>query len=369
VPKTAREETPVRDWRLPVAFWGALGLLLSLVFAASDLLIGRRFALWYWLCLGFYCALLWALALPPLSRLADRHPLEGRGFAADVAFHLSASIAFSIVLTFLFAAFMWGIDVGVFGARGSFWLAFGQAAYYFLLPKCLYYWAAILARRAWRSLERYRQEAERRGRLEAALRQAQLGALRAQMRPHFLFNTLHTVGALIRMGRSHDALSAVAGLGDLLRASLQGDDRLTVPLAQELELVDTLLRIAKSRFPDRLRIERQVEPGLEDAEVPQLVLQPLVENALAHAVEADPDAGRLCLRAVARNGGVELGVEDDGPGLPPGWSLEGANGVGLRNTRARLEALYGSAADLGLEPAAPRGTYAWIRLPLERAAR
>jgi two-component sensor histidine kinase len=202
--------------------------------------------------------------------------------------------------------------------------------------------------------------------LEAQLTAARLEALRTQLQPHFLFNSLHAIASLVRDGRNADAVRLISGLSDLLRRVLSTGDA-DVSLEEELELVRRYVEIQQVRFGDRLRASIDVEDGLHDVRVPALVVQPLVENALRHGLAPRAAPGRIALsvhRAAA--GGVAIDVVDDGVGLPEGWRLSEGPGPGLRNLAARLEGRHGALARLTVTPADGGGVRATILLPESR---
>ena len=217
----------------------------------------------------------------------------------------------------------------------------------------------VLVLGVFEALALYRHDRER----EERLAHARLRALQFQLQPHFLFNTLHAISSLM----DEDVAAArrmIARLSDLLRASLDAE-RPVVPLRQELETARRYLEIEEVRFEDRLRVTWEVDPDVLDAEVPHLVLQPLLENAIRHGVSRLIDAGCLTVRARNHQGVVEVLVDDDGPGLSArgDGGPDPTNGIGLSNTRARLAALYGAAASLELCALQPRGARAIVRLP------
>lgn len=199
--------------------------------------------------------------------------------------------------------------------------------------------------------------------LAAQLAEAQLAALRMQLNPHFLFNTLNSVAMLVRGGQPREAVAMLAGLSDLLRTVLETSPPQEVTLREELRFISRYLDIERMRFSDRLRVEVHAPEETLEALVPNLVLQPLVENALRHGIARRVSAGLLEVRAERLNGTLQLSVADDGPGPPP----EPREGVGLRNTRNRLARLYGSAQALSLAPTNgagnASGAVAVVRLP------
>jgi two-component system LytT family sensor kinase len=203
-------------------------------------------------------------------------------------------------------------------------------------------------------------------RLEAQMAEARLSALRMELNPHFLFNALNAVSGLVRRADNAAAVEMIGRLGGLLRVALRGDTRHEIPLREELEYLGHYLEIERIRFHDRLSIDVDVEPGLERALVPALILQPLVENAIRHGVAPVPGPGRVALRArTADAGRLRLEVENTGPAIAPG-ALE-SPGVGIRNTLARLDALYCGGASLRLENL-PGGVRATLDLPIRFAA-
>jgi signal transduction histidine kinase len=212
----------------------------------------------------------------------------------------------------------------------------------------------------------YRDRELRTARLEGALARAQLRALQAQLQPHFLFNTLNTIASLIPEDPTA-AEELVESLGDLLRAALRDGGRDEISLRQEIELLDQYLRIQERRFHDRLRIERVFAPDLGDTLLPPLILQPLVENAIRHGVAARPVGGTVTVRTERSDESLLLTVEDDGPGFGPERDAA-SSGVGLANTRARLEQLYGAKAALKTGNRAGGGAYVSVTLPLRTAA-
>jgi LytS/YehU family sensor histidine kinase len=199
--------------------------------------------------------------------------------------------------------------------------------------------------------------------LEGQLAQAQLQVLRMQLHPHFLFNTLHTISALMHKDlKAADRMLAL--LGDLLRDSLEKVGAQVVPLKQELEFLDRYLEIEKTRFRDRLSVQMAVEPETLDAEVPNLILQPLVENAIRHGIARRAEGGRLEIHAQSQDHMLVLRVRDDGPGLPSDTEMAARGGVGLANSQARLEQLYGAAHRFELRNRTDGGLEVTLALPL-----
>jgi LytS/YehU family sensor histidine kinase len=197
-------------------------------------------------------------------------------------------------------------------------------------------------------------------RLEAQLADARLGALRMQMQPHFLFNSLNAITVIVRDRDTATATRMLEQLGEMLRRVMRADRPQEVTLADELSFVRQYLGIEQVRYSDRLRPEFAVDPDVEGAAVPEFLLQPLVENAIRHGLAKRVTA--TLVRVEARREGEELvlAVIDDGPGLGPGDVKEG---VGLGNTRARVATLYGPRATLDLAAGPGGGTRVTVRIP------
>ncbi|HZJ52948.1 MAG TPA: histidine kinase [Myxococcaceae bacterium] len=204
-----------------------------------------------------------------------------------------------------------------------------------------------------------RERELRTAQLEASLQQAKLAALQAQLNPHFLFNALNSVSAL--MYRDVNAADAMlARIGELLRLTLAADGAQEVRLSEELELLERYLDIERIRFADRLAITVDVPESALGAHVPPFSLQPLVENAIRHGVAPRPHGGQVVVSARQVEDRLQLRVTDDGPGLGAGMVREG---IGLRNTRDRLRQLYGNAQQLAFRNPEAGGLEVMVELP------
>jgi LytS/YehU family sensor histidine kinase len=202
--------------------------------------------------------------------------------------------------------------------------------------------------------------------LQAELAAARLQALRSHLEPHFLFNSLHSIAGLARSNDMNAVVRLTAGLSDILRHVLDVGDRPS-RLSEEFMVVERYLEIQRARFADRLDVALSLAPDASDARVPLLVVQPLVENALKHGFAPRVQPGTLRVSAWRNDGHTHIAVEDDGVGLPPGWSLESVPGTGLRNLSARLAAEYGGQATLRVEPRIGGGVRAMMVLPYSPA--
>jgi two-component system LytT family sensor kinase len=204
----------------------------------------------------------------------------------------------------------------------------------------------------------------RESRLEADLARAQLDALRLEIEPHFLFNSLNSIAALIRTQASDRALSMLLELSELLRAAVDGRRQHTTTLAEETAFVKRYVELQRVRFSDRLDVLYAISPESERCAVPAFLLQPVVENAFRHGFAKRPGSCRLELVASVDGSQLHVSVRDDGAGLPPDFDLTRHAGTGLGNARLRLQRLYEGAAQLRLEHAEGGGTIAHIRLPV-----
>jgi sensor histidine kinase YesM len=262
--------------------------------------------------------------------MVKRFPIRGERWWSRLPIHLAASIVFVFLKVSIYAPILRALNPGTDRTFTS--VLFGG-----FYADMLAYWAAIGVIHA---IEYYQEQA----RLDGALRAAELENLRAQLQPHFLFNTLQSISTLIHRDPAA-ADRMLTHLSDLLRLSLRNGGAQEVTLREELGFLERYIEIMRVRFGDRLQIDVAAGPDVMDALVPSLVLQPIVENAIRHGMTSRAERGHVAVRAT-RNGAVlTLEVSDDGPGLPK-TPAAGNGGIGLANTRERLARLYGSASSV-----------------------
>ena len=228
-----------------------------------------------------------------------------------------------------------------------------------------FYWAILAVGHVLNYYRRWRERELLASQLEAKLAQTQLQILKMQLHPHFLFNTLNAISALIHQDVEL-ADRMIARLGDLLRTTLDNANQQEVPFKQELGFIQPYLEIEKARLGARLTVEVEVDPEVMDALVPNLILQPLVENAIRHGIAVYPGPGRIYIRACRDNGCLRMMVRDTGPGLPA--TADVLKGIGLANTRARLGKLYGSNQHLKLTNSPEGGLQVDITIPYQETA-
>jgi two-component system LytT family sensor kinase len=369
-----------REIALVVLFWTLFGA----VTAANRLLDPRgagpaspmatTFAL-----LALAQAALWALLTPPLFSLAGRfEPDRGRRLATGLLL-VGAAVAAAVLVHYagnwlraeLLPEGMRGR--GPFrGGRGGPWRVDRLG----IINELVIAGAIVAAGLARGASLHYRARKEQATRLQAQLAEARLDALRRQLDPHFLFNTLHAISSLVERD-PRGVRRMIARLSELLRHSIEGSAEQEIPLRRELALLEQYLDIMRVRFQGRLEVTTTVDDAALDLLVPNLVLQPLVENAIKHGVSHVEGTGHIAIEARVTGGELVLRVRDDGPGLPDdrvveepaeGESLPRAQrGVGLRNTRERLAQLYGDRQRFTLGPAAGGGAVAELAIPVRRA--
>lgn len=223
------------------------------------------------------------------------------------------------------------------------------------------YWIIVSVVHALAYYRRSQEREQRARELESRLTRARLESLRAQLQPHFLFNTLNAISTLVHKNPGA-ADEMIANLSALLRAALDTSDQQEIPLRRELELLQPYLEIQATRFGDRLKFHQEIEPGALDLLVPVLLLQPLVENAIRHGLEPKPGEGVVRIDARRQAGVLRITVEDNGLGFKAD-AQSGSSGIGIPNTRARLEALYQEKAELRIVPSPSGGCSVQISLP------
>jgi signal transduction histidine kinase len=307
---------------------------------------------------------LWAALAPLLVWLARRFPIERPHWLRSALVHLPGSLAFSVLHLYLYAVATRVMMPGwTYQPLEIFRVMFGAK----FSPGFLTYWAIVGAASAFDYYQRYQERELRASRLEAQFTQAQLSLLKMQLHPHFLFNTLHSISAL--MHRDVDlADRMLARLGDLLRLSLDSLRVEEVPLRQELDFLLRYVEIEKMRFEDRLDVRVDAAPPALDAAVPNLILQPLVENAIRYGVAGGAMPCRIVVAARREDGALLISVTDNGPGISSDARSASATGLGLSNTRARLDQLYNGGGRLDLEDAPGGGLRVTLRVPFHLPA-
>ena len=344
------------------AAWTVFGLLLANQFYMASELRAQPVSWTRVLLRGLFEAHLWALATLAIFWLARRFPLERGRMLGSVAVHLGGAI----VLTLARVALM------VEMSRHVNWLtrrSFGEQFWGASSLNILFYVLLLGIAHAVLYHERYRERAQTAERLAAGLAEARLQALKMQLQPHFLFNTLNAISALIP-AEARPARRMVARLGDLLRITLEHEETQEVTLRQELAFLQPYLEIEQARLEDRLTVVMEIAPDALDARVPHLILQPLVENAIRHGIAPRIKPGRVEISATsgADDRFLHLEVRDDGPGVDPDRQARTRKAVGLTNIQSRLEQLYDGEHRFALENRPEGGVVVKISIPFRRGA-
>lgn len=345
-------------WLVGWAFWTILALSFATQFYVSGFNAGMDIS---WRSAVAYALADWyvfALLSIPAAFLARRFSLGERRWKSHLALHLGAGVLFSLAYMLLRAA------VGQWQSGASFADALRPLAVKTWHFNLLIYWVIVVAAHAFEYSRKLRERELHASELEKMLAQAKLHALQMQLNPHFLFNTLHSISSLM-----HSDVEAadrmLMRLSHLLRAALDSSETQEVALREELRLLDLYLGIEQIRFGDRLVVQKEVAADVLDAMVPNLILQPLVENAIKHGIEPRARRGTIRLEAKRSANGLQVEIIDDGGGPRAGNTREG---VGLSNTRARLRELYGSAHDFFAGAGRDGGFRAAITIPFRTAS-
>lgn len=368
------ERAPLRraELLLIFGFWTLLGVMTSAnafldpkgrELIQSGLVLAR-------ISHAFVDSYLWALLTPLIFRLTSHYTVERANWVARVVLYVGVglliSIAVDMFLDFLRYHFLYppqhfANEVAPAARVRRLWFMNEFTVYVAIL-------AAGFARNYFLRYRARREEAvtlqAQTAQLQAQLADARLAALRMQLNPHFLFNTLHAISALVERD-PRGVRRMIARLSELLRATLDADDQ-EVPLHQELTFAERYLEIMQIRFQGRLQVETKVEADVREALVPNLILQPLVENAVKHGVSKIDGAGHIEIGARRDGERLLLTLRDNGPALK--GEMSPTEGIWLRNTRARLAQMYGSAQSLALRPAQDGGLIAEVSLPYHTRA-
>jgi two-component system, LytTR family, sensor kinase len=330
-----------RRWAV---FFLILGIstLLGLLFAAQLYVIysqSKRDVVWSQIlesAMPFWY--LWALLVPVIAYLARRVPLDRSHALRAAAVHIPAAALVSALHQALY------ILQGCVWSRHErpchFFVSFSENVFsFYFMVGVIVYFAVLLGTQAVDFARRFRDSQLHASRLESELAKARLRALRAQLQPHFLFNTLHAISALV-VKDPEAADRMIADLSDLLRLALEDVEQDEVTVRRELELVERYLSIERMRFADRLTVRLSIGPETLDARVPSLILQPLVENAMRHGASRREGPSWIEIRSGSENGRLSLGVRDGGEEPAPSAAPPLREGIGFRAMRARLEELY-----------------------------
>ncbi len=350
-------------WLWVVVIWSGIGL-----FDATQTVLTMRAEgmhhYWGRLFVTLLLAWLpWMAATPLVLRLGRRYPTARWRDVSTWAAHLAACGAIGAVYALWMTAMEelmnpWALSPGPDPFAHLWVKKFTNG----LLSYAILYSLILLIGHMLDSQKELALQQMETARLSEQLSKAQLNALRRQIEPHFLFNTLNAIAGLVREGRNDSAVDMIAALSDFLRRVVEDSDRQQVPLEEELEFTRRYLHIQKVRFADRLQFSLDVPTDLLTAQVPSLILQPMVENAVKHGIAQRAQGGAIRIAAFRANGKLTLQVSNDGPRLPAGWE-KSKTGVGVLNVQTRLRSLYGDAFELKLRNREPDGVEASVSVP------
>jgi len=334
--------TSTKKWAAIVGVWAMLGVIYAGPIYYEVRSEGMDHAAWRVFSWGILTWLAWAPLTPVIVWLARKFSLVEGAWKRNLFIHLPAFLLISALHSAAATAIT--LSIKPFDNMGSspfqFWPRFLGRLQGAFGSDLLVYGAVIGTCYALDYYRKYREREFLASRLEAQLAQAQLDSLRMQLHPHFLFNTLNSIVGLVRDNKNSAAVKMLVGLSDLLRHTLDHSARHEVELREELNFIKLYLKIQETRFSDRLHIEFDIDPATTKALVPNLILQPLTENALRHGIGRTADSGMVGISSAIMDDHLRLTVYDNGAGLPDDWQMKGSTGIGLANTAARLQQLY-----------------------------
>ena len=358
-----------RRWVRLALIWGIwtfIGIVFTLQGYFTSYRSERPIALTDSLYLQMTWSYLWALATPLVLWAAARLPIERNNWLRSSLLHVPIGIVLSVILTALGHVLNWLYWGWMMGKPFSFERMSRFVVANFSEGIGIYLLIALTSY-AFNYYRRFREGQLRTFQLEAQLSQAQLQALKMQLHPHFLFNTLHSISALLNQD-TEAARKMITRLGDFLRLTLENSGSQEVTLQQEMEFLSCYLEIERIRFRNRLVTHMDVAPQALEAKVPNLILQPIVENAIRHGIAPRSTPGLIEIEAKHQNGTLRIQVRDNGPGLPKHRTTEilFKKGLGLSNTETRLERLYGAAHLFDLSNNPDGGLTVTLEIPFHK---
>lgn len=306
--------------------------------------------------------LFWGLYGLLIFRLARRFGWKPGQWWKTIGFHIPFSLLTVVIQVLFYSWIVFLLDLG--GMRD---LSL-STIFTTLLPGLLewyliIYWAIVIFTFAFDYYKKYRNKELQALQLEKRLIQSQLQTLKMQLHPHFLFNTLNTIVAQVRLEQKQTAIKMLSGLAELLRISLNQRNTQIVPLEEEIRFTEKYLELEKERFGGRLEVDIQFDPEMANFPVPALLLQPLVENAIYHGLAKKLEARKLEISGLKAGEHLRLTIRNDGPALPEDFNLSYYTGIGLTNTIERLSQLYGPDHDFSIRNV-DSGVQVVILLPL-----
>ncbi len=346
-------------WRYILGGWGVYAMYMSITSYVVNARLGQPITLATAIAADFSYSAVWVLLTPVVLWLVHQYRFEkGRQYKVFLL-HLGASVLIALLHKAVHGVLYSVFRLLVEGQPFSWELQYRATLAYFDYGIQVY-WIILLLDYLLEYYNRFREKELRASQLESQLAHSQLNALKMQLQPHFLFNTLNAISVLIKKDPGV-ARTMLGKLSDLLRFTLENVTSQEISLRVEMDYLERYLSIEKTRFEDRLTVKTNIPSELLHAQVPTMILQPLVENAIKHGVAQQRGPASIEVHANRHNGALLLQVIDNGKGLPTAEHLR--EGVGLTNTRARLNRLYGSASSLELSESPTGGVVAQITIP------
>lgn len=349
--------------------WTAFAFFFALQGYTGNLYLGQTNSFWSLVAVWLISGYAWLILMPVVLFISKRFTIKGKQTGQNLIIHLGAAIVLSLIHLSLIVIFR-HLFLRGFGAPFTFTETFQRLLLSNVNFDFLVYWilVGVLHFREInrRYLEREKETAQfalQTSQLETRLAQSQLNILKMQLHPHFLFNTLNSISVLMR-DDVKSANNMLVRLSELLRFALKSGNIQEIPLKEEIEFIRNYLEIEQIRFQDRLTVDFKIESETLDAKVPNLILQPVIENAIRHGIAPMPKAGKVSITSSLRNGTVELCVADNGAGISDLKTV--SNGIGLQNTRERLERLYGKRHEFEIVSERNRGFSVKIVIPYQR---
>ncbi|MBS1796156.1 MAG: histidine kinase [Acidobacteria bacterium] len=360
------EKSPIdRKWVKWIAIWATwtlFGFFFTSQFALQNQLSKNPVPFWQILMWQMVSGYVWFALSPLILRLARKFPFEADKWKRSLLVHLGASLVVAFFQQAIDTFFLTRLGYPPNRQFPSFLEAYQYFIFINLHLSILIYWGVVGIKSAYSYYQKYRERELVTSKLEARLATSRLQVLKMQLHPHFLFNTLNAISELIYRD-PESAERMIGDLSDLLRMSFEKLEVQEIPLKQELEFLKKYLEIEQMRFQDRLKVEMTIAPDTLDASVPNMILQPLVENAIKHGLAPRSTGGEIRIGALRRNGSLQLTVADNGIGVPANDPENLSEGVGLSNTRRRLKHLYGSEHQFKLQPAEATGLRVDLTIP------
>jgi two-component system, LytTR family, sensor kinase len=349
-------------WLAIWAVWTLFGFFFTSQLALQNQLSRNPVPFWQIFLWQMVSGYVWFALSPLILWLTQKFPFETGKWSRSLPVHIVSGLVIALGQQAIDTFFLTKLGYPPNRQFNSFLEAYQFFVFINLHLSILIYWGVVGIKSAYSYYQKYRERELKTSQLEARLAQSRLQVLKMQLHPHFLFNTLNAVSELIYRD-PESAERMIGDLSDLLRLSFENLEVQEISLKQELEFLEKYLEIEQMRFHDRLRVEMHISPDTLDAQVPNMILQPLVENAIKHGLAPRSSGGLIEIGAARSNGSLELSVSDDGIGVPFGDVENLHEGVGLSNTKRRLRHLYGDGHRFDLTATEKSGLIVNLTIP------